>query len=117
MYYLADCHSALGLADGRIKDSQITAYSIYGNNRTLYGPARARLNNTGGYRAQPGSKNAIISVLFREAMIITEIATQGYYGRNIQEWTKGYYLGYTIGAVTDFFKEKSSNQVKVKEKN
>ena len=46
-------------------------------------------------------------------MIVTGIATQGYYGENIQEWTKGYNLGYTFGSNTLFFKERNSITSKV----
>lgn len=49
-------------------------------------------------------------------MIITEVATQGYNGKHIQEWTKGYHLGYSIGSGTHFFKEKNEDRAKVREK-
>ena len=115
MSYLSfvDCYEPLGLADGRINDTQLKANSIFNNNTKLYGPGRARLNKTGGYRAQPGSSaGAALSVDFPEAMIITGIATQGYYGENIKEWTKGYNLVYSYGSGTFFFKE--SNRVTTK---
>lgn len=111
-----DCYGPLGIADGRINETQMVANSIFNNNKTLYGPGRARLNRTGGYRAQPGSQNSpALTVNFRKAMIVTGIATQGYYGENIQEWTKGYNLGYTFGSNTHFFKERNRITTKVNE--
>ena len=112
----ADCHKPLGLADGRINDTQITGSSVYAKNYTLFGPGRGRLNQTGGYRAQPGANDSSFTVTFDKAMIITEVATQGYYGDNIQEWTKSYHLGYSIGSCTHFFKEKNEDRAKVKQK-
>lgn len=109
-----DCYGPLGIADGRINETQMVANSIFNKNKTLYGPGRARLNRTGGYRAQPGSPNSpALTVNFRKAMIVTGIATQGYYGENIQEWTKGYNLGYTFGSNTHFFKERNRITTKV----
>ena len=113
-FSLTDCYKPLGLSDGRINDTQITANTVYNNNTKLYGPGRARLNRTGGYRAQPGSPaGAALSVYFPETMIITGIATQGYYGANIEEWTKKYNLGYSFGSGTFFFKEKNRRDTKV----
>lgn len=90
------------------------ASTVYNNNTVLYGPGRARLNQSGGYRAEPGSnKGTALSVHFEEAMIITGIATQGYNGANIQEWTKAYFLGYTFGSGTFFFKESHHGKTKV----
>lgn len=110
---LTDCHKPLGLADGRINDTQITANSVYQNNYILYGPGRARLNGTGGYRAQPMLNDSSLTVNFEQPMIITGVATQGFFGGNIQEWTKSYYLGYVFGSNTFFFKERNKDVAKV----
>ena len=120
-FYPTDCHKPLGLADGRINDTQITARSVYQNNSLLYGPFRARLNQSGGYRARPGWQSyKFLLVNFQQAVIITGIATQGYVGGNIQEWTKAYLLGYKFGSNrVYFFKERYQGelQTKVKEQN
>lgn len=111
---LIDCHKPLGLADGRINDTQIIANSVYQNNTALYGPGRARLNRTGGYRAKPGTLgDSSLTVHFDQAMMITSVATQGYLGDNVQEWTKEYHLGYSVGSGTFFFKEKHKDAAKV----
>ena len=86
---------------------------MYQNNNALYGPSRARLNGTGGYRAQPNSNDSYLTVTFGQPMIITGVATQGYFGGNIQEWTKAYLLGYVFGSGTFFFKEKNEDNAKV----
>ena len=113
IFLLTDCHKPLGLADGRINDTQITAHSVYQNNCAFYGPGRARLNETGGYRAQPNLNDSSLTVNFEQPMIITGVATQGYFGGNIQEWTKAYYLGYVFGSNTFFFKERNKDVAKV----
>ena len=86
---------------------------MYQNNNAFYGPGRARLNETGGYRAQPNLNDSSLTVNFKNPMIITGVATQGYFGGNIQEWTKAYYLGYVFGSNTFFFKERYENVAKV----
>jgi len=40
------------------------------------------------------------------------VATQGFFGGNIQEWTKSYYLGYVFGSNTFFFKERNKDVAK-----
>ena len=91
------------MADGRIQDNQITAGSTYDNNSKDYGPGRARLNQTGGYRAMPNSNQAFLSVHFFQPMIITGIATQGYSNLSVEEWVKKFLMGYTYGS-THYFK-------------
>ena len=86
---------------------------MYQNNYALYGPGRARLNGTGGYRAQPKLNDSSLTVNFEQPMIITGVATQGYVGGNVQEWTKSYHLGYVFGSYTFFFKEKNRDVAKV----
>ncbi|XP_068684192.1 polycystin-1-like protein 2 [Montipora foliosa] len=103
-----DCHKPLGLADGRIKDDQLDASSVYNNNSQLYGPALARLNRTGGYRANPRAHNPFfLSVQFQKAMIVTGIATQGYFDNKIQEWTRRYMLAYLFGSDVKYFKKRN----------
>ncbi|KAL9952359.1 hypothetical protein ACROYT_G039604 [Oculina patagonica] len=112
-FYIGDdCHKPLGLADGRINNTQITANSVYRKNYTLYGPSRARLNRTGGYRAEPRRNDSSLTVNFEQPMIITGVATQGYLGGNIREWVKAYYLGYSFGSGTFFFKERNRDVAK-----
>ena len=86
---------------------------MYQNNYILYGPGRARLNGTGGYRAQPMLNDSSLTVNFEQPMIITGVATQGYFGGNIQEWTKSFYLGYVFGSNTFFFQDRNNDVAKV----
>ena len=113
LFILTECHKPLGLADGRVNDSQISANSVYQNNDALYGPGRARLNRTGGYRAQPQRNDHSLTVNFEQLMIITGVETQGYFGGNVQEWTKSYNLGYVFGWRTFFFKDRNRDGAKV----
>lgn len=108
LYIGPDCHRPLGLADGRIKDNQLYASSVYNNNSQLYGPALARLNRTGGYRANPLSPDLFsLSVQFQKAMIVTGIATQGYFDNKIQEWTRRYIIAYSFGSDVKYFKKRN----------
>ena len=101
------------MADGRIQDNQITAGSTYDNNSKDYGPGRARLNQTGGYRAMPNSNQAFLSVRFNQPMIITGIATQGYSNVSVEEWVKKFLMGYTYGSTHYFKARPGSNTAKV----
>lgn len=104
----------MGFADGRINDSQITASSVYNDTDFLYGPGRARLNGTGGYRANPQQKSASLSVEFDTAMIITGIATQGYSDNTILEWTESYILAYTFRSNQPKYFQESHSDSKAK---
>ena len=115
MDILSDCNRPLGFADGRINDSQITASSVYNNDSILYGPGRARLNGTGGYRANPWGKGAsILSAEFDTAMIITGIATQGYSFNKTPEWTEKYILSYSFRSNQPKFFQKSHSDSRAK---
>ena len=106
---MLDCRKPLGMADKTIRDSQIAAASIYGNN-SKYAASWARLNYKGGYRADPRAQQAWILIRFYKPTIITGIATQGYGIPTIQEWLVKYWLGYSYGAKTSFFTDKKDGK-------
>ena len=93
------------MTDGSISDSFISAGSIFNNDSASFGPGRARLNQTGGYRAQPNSQQAFISVNFPQPMIVTGIATQGYSNSTVDEWLTSFLMGYTFRESAGYFKE------------
>ncbi|NXK85918.1 FA8 factor, partial [Formicarius rufipectus] len=74
LVYDPNCLDALGLASGRIADSQITASGQYGQ----WAPYLARLGNTGSINAWSTDRiNASIQVDLLRLMIIHGIKTQG----------------------------------------
>ncbi|XP_033979525.1 coagulation factor V [Trematomus bernacchii] len=69
-----DCHRALGLESGSVKDNQITAI----NTRGYWEPNLARLNNGGKYNAWSTEQNmSWIQVDFQRPVVISQVATQG----------------------------------------
>ncbi|KAK1903336.1 Coagulation factor V [Dissostichus eleginoides] len=70
-----DCHRALGLGSGSVKDDQITAI----NTRGYWLPNLARLNNGGKYNAWSTEQNkSWIQVRdFQRPVVISQVATQG----------------------------------------
>lgn len=84
--YLGDCYNPLGMENGDIPDGAIIAtVSGYGDDPTLFGAHRARLNSTSGYRTDPKAlsqaRNQSFSptflVILPKEMVVTGIATQG----------------------------------------
>ncbi|EDO28738.1 predicted protein, partial [Nematostella vectensis] len=111
---VSDCRKPLGMQSGDITDAQLSAASSYNNNRTAYGPGRARLNHPGGYRANKAVPQTYLGVRFLKPYIITGIATQGYGIVAVKEWVKLFWLGYSDGSNTSFFKSnKDSTTAKV----
>ena len=98
---LANCFEPLGIADGRIKDYQLSASSAFNNDFKTYGPQRARLNLTSwppGYRSAPNSsESGWFKVELDHIMVITGIATQGYGDTSVDEWLLNYMLLYSQG--------------------
>ena len=103
MYNLLGCVSPLGMEDGRIKDSQITASSVL-KDRTTY-PWLARLNRnipawgawcpdiTGGNRTEK-NYDQYIEIDLLNLTKITGIATQGRsYSRGMQ-YAEDYKISY-----------------------
>ena len=57
------------MQNGEITDKQLTAASVYENNFTAFGTQNARLNNTRGYRADPGAQSSWFKVTFKEVSL------------------------------------------------
>ena len=92
------CNRELGIADGRIKDNQLSASSAHDNDFATYGAHRARLNITSwppGYRANAKTTDFHwVRVSLHSEMVITAIATQGYGEPQVDEWVSNYMLLY-----------------------
>ncbi|XP_063743742.1 coagulation factor V isoform X2 [Eleginops maclovinus] len=69
-----DCHRAMGLESGSVKDDQLTAI----NTRGYWEPHLARLNNGGKYNAWSTEQNmSWIQVDFQRPVVISQVVTQG----------------------------------------
>ncbi|KAI4792102.1 hypothetical protein KUCAC02_033611 [Chaenocephalus aceratus] len=87
-----DCHRALGLESGSVKDSQITAI----NTRGYWEPSLARLNNGGQYNAWSTEQNmSWIQVDFQRPVVISQIATQGAKQRLQHQFVTKYSISYS----------------------
>lgn len=106
---LADeCLQALGISDGTIKDNQLIAPTAFDDDFKTFGPQRARLNMTGGFRANPEhAASAWMKVEIGHIVVLTAIATQGYGDEPIAEWLTSYMLLYSQG--TDYYFFKTTN--------
>ena len=115
---LPTCSKPLGMQDGRIHDSAITASSFY---RPRSAPQRARLNMalpdavvgfTGGWCEQPSSRYyQWLQVNFGYMASITKIATQG--KQEFDFWVTKYFLSYRRNASSDLFLYPQNGNVKV----
>ena len=88
----------------RIGDEYFGASSTYGDEFVNYGPHKARLNGTGGYRAGL-DKSTWILVLLPKEMVVTAIATQGYGDPKVKEWVTQYMI---------LYKDHDNNSVQVR---
>ena len=101
-----ECLQALGISDGRIDDSQLIASSVYHNDFMRFGPQRARLNTTSGYRAEPSKAfSSWMRVDIGRIVVVTAIATQGYGDEKTPEWVTSYTLLYSQGLDYTFFRD------------
>ena len=114
---LPACSKPLGMQDGRIHDSAITASSYY---RPRSAPQRARLNMalpdavvgfTGGWCQYPSPKYQWLQVNFGFMASITKIATQG--KQEFDFWVTKYFLSYRRNASSNLFLYRQNGNVKV----
>ena len=116
-FFLAvSCNSPLGLQDGRILNSQISAPSYFqhfyiGNGNTVnLKPEYARLKNTLAWCSptKRNSNSTYIEIDLRQGINISAIATQGYMGIN-SYYVKQYKIAHSSDRVTwKLFKEVNS---------
>ena len=118
MYNLLGCVSPLGMEDGRIKDSQITASSVLNRKIPPY-PWLARLNrnipawgawcpdHTGGKRTEK-NYDQYIEIDLLNLTKMTGIATQGRSRSEGREYTKDYKISYRRdGGAWNFYRGKN----------
>ena len=82
------CLEPLGMTDGRIKDNQITASSVYIQNE----PHKARLNANNVWTAQHTNMEQWIRVKFSPPMNVSGIIMQG--DPNNDKWVTEYVVQY-----------------------
>lgn len=114
---LPACSSPLGMQDGRIHDSAITASSYY---RRRSAPQRARLHMarpdavtvfTGGWCEYPSQYYQWLQVDFGYVASIVKIATQG--KQEFDFWTTKYFLSYRRNISSTLLLYRQNGNVKV----
>lgn len=88
------------MGDGRIKDDQISASSVYKYDYISYGPQRARLNLTSfgpGYRASPDDAFPWLAINLQKDKVLTLIEMQGYGDVKVAEWVTLFQVMYKSG--------------------
>lgn len=105
-----DCKKPLGMENGRIKDSQITASSTFSTDPDAdYFPHYARLNLqsniaaggriVGGWAPDPAVEDiskSVIQVDLGSTMVVTMVATQGRAETTYNQFTSSYVLSYSV---------------------
>ena len=106
------CVEQLGMEDGRIRDSQITASSVWDNNVAFYGPTNARLNHpaavddgnlitAGAWTQYIDDINRWIQVDLGVSMIVSGIVLQG--REDADQWVTKYKVTYRLfGSVMSY---------------
>ncbi|KXJ25332.1 Lactadherin [Exaiptasia diaphana] len=89
VFYIIEYHS-LGMEDGRISDSQITASS---HNSRYVLPKNARLNNVRAWKAKQEAVGEYLEVDIGTNTNICKIASQG--SRGTQKWVTSYSIHYS----------------------
>ena len=118
MLYLADCLKSgkLGLENGRIRDSQISASSVYDSrHRAQNGRLnfKAHSGRTGAWSSKVNNVNQWLQVDLKQRTVITGISTQG---RDdcCNQFVRTYILSYSNDLNIAFEPYKEHNSVKVK---
>ena len=92
----------LGMGDGRIRDSQLTASSVWGNDSVGHGPANARLNypagqGAGAWVAGSNDVHQWIQVDLLMSKMVYGIVLQG--REEHQQWVTKYKVQYIDGGL------------------
>lgn len=95
LYSLLACASSLGLENGDIKDSQITAFSgsVHVSNCRLY-------NTEGSCCSSAESNMEYVQVDLGKPVLVRGVATQG--DANEQYWTRSFYVAFSYNNFTWF---------------
>ena len=114
LFIIADkCDVPLGIQDGRITQSMLTASSMY--NR-YYGPWSARLQARnhgairGGWLARVNNNRQWLQIDLGAKSVVKRIATQGRYDAN--QWVTSYTVSYSNNGVR-FYPYRENRRVRV----
>lgn len=114
LFIIADkCDVPLGIQDGRITQSMLTASSMY--NR-YYGPWSARLQARnhgavrGGWLARVNNNHQWLQIDLGAKSVVKRIATQGRYDAN--QWVTSYTVSYSNNGVR-FYPYRENRRVRV----
>lgn len=123
VYWLINCVTtdckdpkALGMVNGKIQDSQITASSEWD---PYHGPTngrlkfRARGRRTGAWSAKINNANQWLQVDFRQQTTVLEISTQGRGNCGCNQWVKTYTVSYSNDG-RNFHSYKQNGRIKVR---
>ncbi|XP_078346349.1 uncharacterized protein LOC144631708 isoform X1 [Oculina patagonica] len=106
-YVYGDCDSPLGMQNGNVPNSDITASSEWDAN---HGPSNARLNRpagggkTGAWSAKQNDRGQWIQVNLRELTRVTKVAIQG--RQDHAQWVTAFKLSYSLDGNHFKFQEK-----------
>jgi hypothetical protein len=87
--------AAFGIQNGRIRDSHITASSIWSASLST---TQGRLNSASSWSARRNDQNQWIQVDLGREKVVTVIATQG--RANYNQWVKTYSVSYSSNGNT-----------------
>ena len=92
--------------------TSLHTYSYY-NLETL--PTNAKINSTGGYRAEETDEleYKFVLVKFDTETVVTGVAMQGYGDPEIKEWVEQYYVSFTRQSSSEKFYVDSNGRPKV----
>lgn len=89
---MINCTSPLGMKNKAISDQAITSSTTFS---VEYGPEKARLNRTGGWKPLNTNLGQWIQVDLGNITKVTGVATQGVY--ELEQWLTEYSLSYNLG--------------------
>ena len=110
--FFTACNSALGMESRNIKNSQITASSVW-REGSEFQPWAGRLNKPWGFwHAKQARVGEWLQIDFKQKMIVTKIATQGRPDNNNPQYVTSYKISFSKDAVLwDFYKENGEEKV------
>ena len=102
------CSGSLGMQSGKIKDSQLTASSKWGN--ALYWAVVNGRLNSGRFWARNTGYGQWLQIAFERETVVTKVATQGSVAH--EKWVRDYKISSSKDAFTwNFIVESGANKV------